>query len=218
MTEVQWLMFLPQLPSSPSSLRVLVWRRLRAAGALGLQHGVWVLPQRPEHERFLSNLVAEIQPQGGNGLLLRAHPLQADLSDTIVERFRAERDEEYRELRGRCADFLEEIVNETASRNFTFAELEENEQDLQKLASWLSKILARDFCGASQAEPSKRDLTLCQEALEQFAQAVYNQAGLVDSTEGMPTPRQSDEVNAGRANRTSSIEETTESGEVERGR
>ena len=39
-----WLVFIPQLPSSPSSLRVLVWRRMRTAGAAALQQGVWVLP------------------------------------------------------------------------------------------------------------------------------------------------------------------------------
>jgi hypothetical protein len=218
MTESHWLLVLPQLPSSPSSLRVLVWRRLRAAGALGLQHGVWVLPERPEHERFLAGLVAEIEPQGGSGLLLRAQPLQPDLSATIVERFRTERDEEYHEFRGRCAGFLQEIADETAIRNFTFAELEENEQDLQKLASWLSKIRARDFCGASQAEPSERDLALCQETFEQFAQVVYDQAGLVDATDGAPPRRHSDEDNAGRADRTSSNEETPQRDDVERGR
>lgn len=184
MADAEWLLFLPQLPSSPSSLRVLVWRRLRAAGALGLQTGVWVLPQRPDCERFLHDLVAEIAPQGGRGLLFRATPLQADLPVDIVERFRAERDQEYAEFRGRCADFLQEMLNETERENFTFAELEENEEDLQKLVAWLAKIRARDFFGATQAEPSAVDLARCAEALQGFAQAVYDHAGLAESDEG----------------------------------
>ena len=55
--EQTWLVFIPQLPSSPSSLRVLVWRRMRTAGAAALQQGVWVLPQTPEHEQFLREVL-----------------------------------------------------------------------------------------------------------------------------------------------------------------
>jgi hypothetical protein len=46
--------------------------------------------------------------------------------------FRADRDAEYRELIGRCADFEAEMVREAAAKNFTYAELEENEMDLKK--------------------------------------------------------------------------------------
>ena len=34
---MKWLLFLSQLPANPSRLRVAVWRKLRAEGALGLQ-------------------------------------------------------------------------------------------------------------------------------------------------------------------------------------
>jgi hypothetical protein len=128
-----WLMFIPQLPASPSSLRVLVWRRMRAAGAAAPQQGVWVLPQTPEHERFLRDVLREAQQQGGSGLLLAATPLDADRASEVVARFRADRDQEYLEFGGRCRDFLAEIAKETAAGNLSFAALEENEQDLQKL-------------------------------------------------------------------------------------
>ncbi|HET8630804.1 MAG TPA: Chromate resistance protein ChrB [Thermomicrobiales bacterium] len=178
-----WLLFLPHLPSSPSSLRVLVWRRMRAAGAVGLQNGVWILPADPDQERFLRDLVAEIAPQGGNGQIFRATPLQAGAPEDIVERFRADRDEDYVEFRGRCADFLAELARETERRNFTFAELEENEQDLQKLVGWLRKIRARDFFEGRQAAPSEEDLARCQGAFEEFTRAVYARAGLAPPDE-----------------------------------
>jgi hypothetical protein len=126
----EWLLFLPQLPSSPSSLRVLVWRRMRAVGATGLQNGVWVLPRRAEHERFLQDLVSEIMPQGGQGFIFSAAALESALDSTIVEQFRTDRDQEYAEFCERCGDFLREIEKETGISKFTFAELEENEQDL----------------------------------------------------------------------------------------
>lgn len=173
-----WLVFIPQLPSSPSSLRVLVWRRMRAAGATTLQQGIWVLPQTPEHEQLLRDVLLEAQQQGGSGLLLVATPLDADRASEVVERFCADRDQEYREFGVRCHDFLAEIAKETAAGNLSFAALEENEHDMQKLHNWLGKIRARDFFGALQAHAAAEALAACERALRGFAEAIYAREGL----------------------------------------
>ena len=173
-----WLVFIPQLPSSPSSLRVLVWRRMRAAGAAALQQGVWVLPQTPEHEQFLRDVLREAQQQGGSGILMVATPLDADQAAEVIERFRADRDQEYQEFEVQCRDFLAEIAKETTARNLTFAALEENEHDLQKLHTWLEKIRARDFFGALQARTAVDALSACENALRGFAEAIYAREGL----------------------------------------
>jgi hypothetical protein len=159
-------------------LRVQAWRRLRAAGALGLHHGVWVLPRTPDQERFLRRLLAELTAQGGGGLLFVATPLDPALPADIVARFQRERAEEYAEFRERCQALEAELAKETAARNFTFAELEENEQDLQKLAGWLQKIQAREFFPGEHAEQAVAALARCERALAVFTQAVYVQAGL----------------------------------------
>lgn len=189
MTPDAWLLFLPRLPSSPSSLRVHVWRRLRAAGALGLQYGVWVLPHTPEQADVLHVLLAEVTPQGGGGLIFVATARNPGLPGDIVERFQVERGQDYAEFRGRCRDFLAEIAKETGGRNFTFAELEEHERDLQKLVGWWQRIRARDFFGRTQQEAADRALTGCQRALETFARAVYVEAGLAPADEegGQPS-------------------------------
>lgn len=183
MATAEWLLFLPQLPSSPSSLRVHVWRRLRAAGALGLQHGVWVLPYTAEHERTFRALVAAVTPQGGTGLIFVATALDPALPADIVGGFQAERAQDYAEFQGRCRDFLAEIEKETSSRNFAFAGLEENEQDLHKLTGWLARIRARDFFKGEQAEQADSALAGCQRTLEIFAEAVYAEAGLTPGEE-----------------------------------
>ena len=64
---MNWLLFLSQLPANPSSLRVNVWRKLRAAGALGLQNGVWLLPDNPENAAFLQDLLKMVQSQNAGG-------------------------------------------------------------------------------------------------------------------------------------------------------
>jgi hypothetical protein len=159
---------------------------MRAAGAAALQQGVWVLPQTPEHERFLRDVLLEAQQQGGSGLLLVATPLDADRASGVVERFHADRDQEYREFSGRCRDFLAEIAKETAARNLSFAALEENEQDLQKLQHWLGKIRARDFFGAPQAYTADEALARCERALRGFTEAIYAREGLQGHAEDEP--------------------------------
>lgn len=178
MEKQDWLLFLPQLPASPSSLRVLVWRRTRAAGAVGLQSGVWVLPRRPEQEQFLLDLVREVERQGGTASVFAAAPLDPALAARIIEQSRADRDREYDEFCERCEAMLAELDRETDRQKFTFAELEENEHDLQKLVSWLAKIAARDFFRAPRSAAARAALERCQQRLASFARTLYAREGL----------------------------------------
>ncbi len=79
MAEHTWLLFTPQRPTAPSSLRVTVWRRLQQAGEVSAGQGMWMLPQTPEHACFFADLLRDIQAQGGSGLLLVASALNATL-------------------------------------------------------------------------------------------------------------------------------------------
>lgn len=176
MESERWLLFLPQVSASSSRLRVQIWRHLRAAGAISLQNGVWVLPQTEAHSRFLRQETADIVRQGGTALLFVATPVEVDLP----ERFRGERDREYAEVIERCQALLDELARETEHGKLTFAELEENEQDLQRLNTWLAKVRARDFFGGHQADEASAMLTRCEDALHAFAQAVYAQEGVIE--------------------------------------
>lgn len=66
---MNWLLFLPQLPASPSTLRVMVWRRMRATGALGLQNGVWLLPHIPDMKHFTEELMNYLQEHGAKSYI-----------------------------------------------------------------------------------------------------------------------------------------------------
>lgn len=171
---MNWLLFLSQLPTTPSSLRVNVWRKLRAAGALGLQNGVWMLPNHPEQIAFLEDLLDSIQKQGASGQIFSVAPLNEPVEQDLLARFRADRDEEYAEYLERSQEFLAEIEKESAKEKFTFAELEENEQDFQRLANWLEKIQKRDFTGGEKAQEALARHQKCASVLEGFTNEVYN--------------------------------------------
>lgn len=175
---MDWLLFLSQLPSNPSSLRVTVWRKMRAAGALGLQNGTWVFPQTDENEQFLIDLLELVQGQGASGQIFKVVPLNAAIEADLLERFQADRDQEYNELIERCGEFLAEIEKESGKQKFTFAELEEAEDDLAKLEAWQKKISQRDFAHAPCAEKAAVLLAECHSAYRRFSQSVYNHEGL----------------------------------------
>lgn len=173
-----WLVFLPQTPATPSSLRVLVWRRLQQAGALNAGAGTWMLPDTAKYRQMLQQLLEELEQQSGSGFLLKAAAFDEAMQARLIEQFQLECAQNYQEFNGRCQDFLAEIEKETAARKFTFAELEENEQDLLKLTRWLRKIQLRDFFPSAPGREAEETLVRCRQALRLFTTAVYEQAGL----------------------------------------
>ena len=172
-----WLLLLAQLPSSPSSARVALWRRLRAVGATGMVSSAWALPLTPPHAEFFQQALDTARSQGGDGFVLTVSVSSPETEETIMQRFRADRGREYDELAERSAAFLAEIDKETKAAKFTFAELEESEQDLEKLARWLTKIQARDFFPDESGPQSTEMLERCRGVLEGFAWAVYAAEG-----------------------------------------
>ncbi len=55
----------------------------------------------------------------------------------------------------------------------TLAELDEEEQSLERLRRWYRAIRARDLFGAPSAPVADRRLKECSEALERYAELVY---------------------------------------------
>lgn len=181
MTDHTWLVFFPQTPATPSSLRVLVWRRLQQAGAINLQAGAWMLPHAPAQEQLLQTLLTELEQQGGSGFFLEAVAPSELIQAHLLARFQGDRNKEYQEYGERCQEFLQELEKETRARKFTFAELEENEQDLLRLTRWLRKIQQRDFFPGPASRAAQERLAHCRQALQAFTTTVYEQ-------EGLPTP------------------------------
>jgi vacuolar-type H+-ATPase subunit I/STV1 len=182
---LDWLLFIPQIPSSPSTLRVLVWRRLRSAGALALQSGIWILPSTPKQEQFARDLLIEVQTQGASGKIFRVTTLDEATERDILREFQEQRDEEYAEFLEQCDALLAEMDKETRARKFTFAELEENEHGLGKLETWLKKIQDRDFVAGQGAQQALERLEACRKMLQNFSDQVYAQQAMKpDEDEG----------------------------------
>jgi hypothetical protein len=92
----RWLVLTATLPTSPSGLRVRVWRALKATGAGTLREGVYLLPEHAASAPALRELESTIAAAGAD-----AHLLVVDARDAAQERaFRAlfDRSQLYAEL------------------------------------------------------------------------------------------------------------------------
>ena len=188
-----WLLLLTQLPSSASSPRGALWRRLRAAGATTLVTSVWVLPGTGPHAELLEQLRDGLLRHGGTGFVLSIPASAPDMNEAIVSSFQADRGREYDEFAERCTALLDEIGKEGKAGKYTFAELEESEQDLEKLVRWLAKIQARDFFPDERGQEAAAMMARCQTAVEAFSQSVYATEEVTGSSaSGLQAPGDAD--------------------------
>jgi hypothetical protein len=172
--KLSWLLLAYKVPPEPTRTRVGIWRSIKSLGAVYLQSSVCVLPKSAAHERQLKLLQNKIVAAGGMADVLETAAMDARQETAIVRRFREDREAEYQEFLGKCNDYLGEIKRETKTHHFTFAELQENDEDLKKLRGWLEKIKALDFYGTTAAVDAEHRLQDCTAALDAFAQRVFD--------------------------------------------
>src|SRR5262245_32519273 len=174
MTAPAWLLMTYKVPPDPAARRIALWRRLKGMGAIYLQNGVCLLPKTDDHVRRLKMLENDIAEMEGEAVILETLALDQAQEEKVLARFRADRDEEYREFLGRCAGFEAEIAKEVAISKFTYAELEEEDTDLKKLQGWLEKIRKLDFYGAALCQEAADRLRACESLLDSYAQRVFD--------------------------------------------
>lgn len=87
--------------------------------------------------------------------------------------FTDQRTEEWSEFISDCGKFDAEIDHEIRIGKFTMAELEEEEQSLERLRRWHRALAARDVFGAPKAVEAAQQLKHCAERLDDFTDRVF---------------------------------------------
>jgi hypothetical protein len=168
-----WLLLTYKVPAEPSKKRIAIWRRLKSMGAVYLQGGVCLLPKTDDHVRRLKMVENDIAEMEGDCVILETTALDQAQEAKVLSRFKADRDEQYREFIDKCFDFQREVAKEVDASHFTYADLEENDVDLKKLQDWLGKIKRLDFYHANLATEASDLLKHCESVLDAYAQRVF---------------------------------------------
>ena len=168
-----WTVLAVRLPADPSRHRVAVWRELRRVGALSLGQGVWALPATPAFEQGLERAVTLIERGAGDALILEARGRDQAQAERLEALFTTSREEEWAEFIAESVKYEAEIERELAQEKFTLAELDEEEQSLERLRRWYRELKLRDLFGAPSATTAESQLRESQARLEDFAERVY---------------------------------------------
>lgn len=168
-----WTVLAVRLPAEPSRHRVAVWRELRRAGALSLGQGVWALPATPAFDTALQRALELAKRGEGEILLLDARGRDADQAARLEALFTAGREAEWLEFINECEKYEAELDKEIADEKFTLAELDEEEQSLERLRRWYRELKLRDLFGAPAANAAEEHLRDSRARLEDFSERVY---------------------------------------------
>lgn len=151
-----FLLLIVSLPPSPSSLRVRVWRRLRALGAVALKRTVYLLPDTPDNYEQFQWLGQEIQRERGETILLRVDQIENMSRSEIIRLFHEARDPEYRQLAGRYRKLMQALERKSAAGSVRV------DRELAQLQKDFERLRELDFFDA----PGRAEVERLREAID----------------------------------------------------
>lgn len=162
-----WLVLMVSLPPHPSSLRVRVWRKLRALGAVALKKSVYILPFTPENFEQFQWLSQEVQRARGEATLFRVDQIENMPRADIVRRFQEAREQDYRALAARYRKVAQSLEARARGRH---------DDELARLAREVARVREIDFFDA----PGGAEVTRLRETIAMRLQP----AGTAPSPDG----------------------------------
>lgn len=151
----EWLVMTATLPTSPSALRVRIWRALKSTGAATLREGVYVLPTTASTAPGFWNIERAITEGGA-----AAHMLVVPARDDAQEKgFRALFDRS--DLHGELIQSIKEF-----RRTIRSAADPELQKGLRALEQQLAAIQACDFFPGKGSETASRALAALRSEIQ----------------------------------------------------
>ncbi len=168
-----WLLVVVRVPAEPSRHRVAVWRELRKVGAVSLGQGVWAAPDLPFFTEGVQRATALAERAAGEVIALTSQG-RTDSDATRLERiYNESRAADWAEFLADCTKFESELAKEIRIQKFTLAELEEEEQSLERLRRWHRDLALRDVFGTPERGLASDRLKACTASCESYADLVF---------------------------------------------
>lgn len=149
--EGKWLLLIHQIPPKPGYLRVKIWRKLQALGAVAIKNSVYVIPRNEQTLEDFQWVLREIVQSGAEASICAASFLEGLTDDQVEGLFRTARDADY----GQIADEAKAVLDAAPpSASMTDEDRSELETSLTRLIKRFSVVVNLDFFGAPGREPA----------------------------------------------------------------
>ena len=159
-----WLLLIHQLPAKPAYLRVKIWRRLQALGAIAVKNAVHALPMNEETQEDFEWLLREIVEGGGEAFVCEARLIDGLADEEVRALFDRARDADYAEV-VKEARALAKSLRPNAK---TSARADARAQ-VARLRKRLAEIVAIDFFGAIGRETAEGAIRTLEARLNEDA-------------------------------------------------
>ena len=144
---INWLILTATLPTSPSGLRVRIWRSLKSTHCATLREGVYILPATATSAKAFWDMDAAIRDAGAESHLLELQARDAKQESSFIALF--DRSEFY-------AEWLQSLKD--ARKLFKSTAETKIRKTLRDLELQLQTILAADFFPGKAAESATSSL------------------------------------------------------------
>jgi flagellar biosynthesis regulator FlaF len=131
------------------------------------------VPDVPAFADGVARAVELAERGAGEVVVLTAAGREERDAVRMQELFTADRAAEWSEFVADCGKFEAEIDKELRVQKLTLAELEEEEQSLERLRRWYRDIRARDVFGSVLAAEAEQQLKRCTERFEHYTEQVF---------------------------------------------
>ena len=151
---------------------------------MSLGQGTWTAPDVPAFADGVARVVELAERGAGEVVVMDAVGRGAADGARLEALFTEARAEEWAEFLADCGKFEAEIDKEIGKGKLTVAELEEEEQSLERLRRWYRDVKVRDVFGAPAAAEAEQRLAVCVQRLEYYTERVFRAVHGLDGTAG----------------------------------
>jgi hypothetical protein len=176
----RWFLLIHQLPAKPAYLRVKVWRRLQALGAVAVKNAVYALPANEQTQEDFEWVLKEITEGGGDAMICEARLIDGASDQEVRALFTAARDEDYEAIAKGANALAENLRRDVNAKSQVEARTQ-----LTRLKTKMAQVVVIDFFGANGRETVDGLLSGLETKLTEGTMAETSQSGAARRPTGM---------------------------------
>jgi hypothetical protein len=108
-----WLLLIVSLPTSGATVRMRLWRSIKALGSAALRDGAYLLPDSAEHAAALIDLAEQTNREGGSACVVNVTPRSREDEASFIALF--DRSGDYADISARLAQGRKSLASLSAS-------------------------------------------------------------------------------------------------------